>query len=264
MAQEKRMLVDVGMRDLPFPMKVASKTEPDGQATVANVSVRARIIHEFEATWIDSFIRVLHQHRDRIGTRSLAANISDYQKELRATSVTVDFSYPFFVEKAAPVSGETCLVRYLCTYTAKVSSIMDKPKIVFKMEVPAMTTDPASSPDKPGGLYGQLSVVTLEVESLQEVYPEDLVDLVDRHALSPVYSFLSSEDQSHIIQKVHREQKTSVVLTDEIKTELAKDDYVQWFAVRSSNFGMLHSYSTLVATEKGMWVPEVEAGDDSF
>ncbi len=264
MPQEKRMLVDVGMRDLPFPMKVASRVEPDGQSTVANVSVRARIIHEFEANWIDKFIRVLHQHQDRIGTRSLSANISDYMKELRATSVTVDFVYPFFVEKTTPVTGEKCLVRYLCTYTAKVSSIMDKPKILFKMEVPAITTDPASSEDTPGGLYGQLSVVTLEVESLQEVYPEDLVELVDRHAISPIYSFLAPEDQVHIIQKVHAEKKTSVVLTDEIKTELAKDDYVQWFAVRSSNFGMLHSYSTLVATEKGMWVPEVEAGDDDF
>ena len=41
MPQEKRLLVDVGMRNLPFPMKVASKQEPDGQATVGTVSVSA-------------------------------------------------------------------------------------------------------------------------------------------------------------------------------------------------------------------------------
>ena len=125
MPQEKRMLVDVGMHDLPFPMHVASRDNPDGQPTVANVSVKARITHEFEANWIDKFIRVLHQHREKVGTKNLRANILEYVKELRATSVTIDYTYPFFVEKETPVSKDRCLVRYMCTYTAKVSSIMD-------------------------------------------------------------------------------------------------------------------------------------------
>ena len=29
----------------------------------------------------------------------------------------------------------------------------------------------------------------------EDVFPEDLVDLVDRHALAPVYSFLTEADQ---------------------------------------------------------------------
>ena len=262
MPGSRRMLVDVGMRDLPFPMMVASKLSDQGQATVANVSVRARIMHEFEANWIHTFIQVLHQHRDKIGTRTLQDNIADYLDELNALAVTVDFSYPFFIEKTTPVSNQKCLVRYLCTFSAKASSVIDVPKITFKIEVPAITTDPSSSPEQEGGLFGQLSVVTLEVDSRREVYPEDLVELVDAKALSPVYSFLTPEDREYIIRRVHSEEKTSVVLTDEIKSELAKDDYVQWFAVRTSNFGMMHSYSTLVATEKGGWVPETEMTEE--
>ena len=53
MKDEKRFLVDVGMKDLPFPIKVESKANPDGQATIANISINARIMHEFEAGWID-------------------------------------------------------------------------------------------------------------------------------------------------------------------------------------------------------------------
>jgi len=102
MKDEKRFLVEVGMKDLPFPIKVASKGNSDGQATIANISINARIMHEFEAGWIDKFIQVVHQHRDRIGTKSLRDNIADYVKELKASTVRIDFEYPYFIEKRTP------------------------------------------------------------------------------------------------------------------------------------------------------------------
>jgi GTP cyclohydrolase I len=255
MVDEKKFLVDVGMRDLPFPMRVMSKVNPDGQFTIANISINARIMHEFEARWIDKFIQIVHEHRDRIGTKTLRVNIMDYLKELNATAVRIDFDYPFFIEKLTPVSREKCLVRYLCTYSTKASSIESEPKIFFKIEVPAITTYPASGPEKPGGLFGQLSIAVIEIQSKKDVYPEDLVDIVDKHALSPVYSFLTEDDQIFIIQKVHSEKKTSVVMTDGIKDELARNRDIDWYSVSCSNFGMLHSYSAVIGTGKSSWVP---------
>lgn len=255
MPEEKRFLVDVGMRDLPFPIRVASKVLPDGQFTVANISISARIMQEFQAKWIDKFIQILHAHRERIGTHTLRVNILDYMKELNATMVKVDFDYPFFIEKRTPVSNEKCLVRYLCTYSAKVSSLEADPKVLFKIDVPALTTYPMSFAEEPAGLFGQMSLVSIEVESKETVFPEDLVDIVDRHALSPVYSFLTEEDQKFVIRKVHTERKTSVAMTDEIKNDLAKNRAITWYSVRCANFGMLHSYSTVIGTEKSMWVP---------
>ena len=111
-------------------------------------------------------------------------------------------------------------------------------------------------------LFAQLSVVVIEVESSTEVYAEDLVDLVDKHALAPIYSFLTPEDQDFIIQKAHTESKTSVVMVDEIKNELARNSDLSWYSVNSSNFGMLHSYSTVIGTEKSVWVPMSDFGQE--
>jgi len=255
MARNGRFLVDVGIKDLPFPMRVVSRVDSQGQHTIANISVSARIMREFEARWIDKFIQIIHRHKDRIGTRTLSENIMDYLRELEATTVRIDFTYPYFVEKSTPVAKEKCLVRYLCTYAARAFSMSERAKIRFTMEIPVITTYPGSDPEKPGGLFGQLSVVELEVESKKDVYPEDLVELVDRHALMPIYSFLTEEDQIFVIQKVHTEEKSSVVVTDEIKNELSKNPDMDWYSVRSSNYGMLHSYSTIIGTEKSMWVP---------
>ena len=256
MAEEKRFLTDVGIKDLPFPVKASSKVYPDGQLTVADISIRARIIQEFESRWIDKFIQIIHQHRDRIGTKTLTTNIMDYLKELEAKSVRIDFDYPFFVEKTTPVSKQKCMVRYLCTFSAKTSLLAEKPKVIFRMEVPAITTYPGSVSEKQGGLFGQLSVVVIEVEPDREIYPEEIVDVVDKHALSPIYSFLTDEDQSYLIQKIHSQQKSSVVMVDEIKEELSRDPELVWYSVRCSNYGMLHTYSTVIRTERNLWFPD--------
>jgi GTP cyclohydrolase IB len=253
MKEEKRYLDDVGMKNLPFPMKVVSKVNNDGQFTIADISISARIMHEFEASWIDKFIQIVHSHRDRIGTKTLRINIKDYVKHLDASSVKIDFRYPFFIEKRTPVSKEKCLVRYLCTYSVDTSG-EGKPRVIFKIKVPCISTYPVSF-EKQGGLFGQLSVVVIETESKKDVYPEDLVSLVDRHALLPIYSFLPEEDQVFVIQKVHSQKKTSVVMIDEIKDELAHMRNIDSYKIECLNFGMLHSYSTSVGTEKSMWIP---------
>jgi len=254
MPQDERFLVDVGMKDLPFPMRVISRSDPEGQHTIADISVTARIMQGFEARWIDRFIQILHSHKERIGTETLRENIKDYLNELNANKVEIHFDYPFFVEKKTPISGEACLVRYWCRYSARAFHIAE-PRIRFRVEVPAITTYPASQEEKPGGLFGQLSVVAIEVDSEKDIYPEELVELVDQHALAPVFSFLTEEDQAALIEKVHSEKKTSVTMTDELKSALASMRQVHWYSVYCSNFGMLHSYSTIIGTEKGPWVP---------
>ncbi len=253
--KENRFLVDVGMNDLPFPMKVISRAYPNGQPTIANISISARIMHDFEARWIDEFVKIVHEHRDRIGTATLGVNIKDYVKRLKASMIRIDFDYPFFIEKQTPVSKEKCLVRYVCRYSAKMPSTGSKAHILFKISVPCVTTYPLSQPDQPQSLFGQLSVFHIEVAPKKEIYPEDIVDLVDAHAIVPVYSFLTEDDQGFVIEKIHSQHKTSVVVLDEIKNDLARNERLDWYSVKSSNYGMLHTYSTVIGTEKSSWVP---------
>jgi len=255
MTTEKRFLVDVGMRDLPFPIKVLSRDTEDGQATVADISISARIMGEFEARWIDTFIGIVHQHRERISTFTLKKNILDYVKALKASAVTVTFDFPFFYEKTTPVSNERCLVRYMCAYTVKANPVAGGPRATMKVDVPVLTTYPVSSPESDGGLFAQLSILSLEVEPEDQVFPEDLIDLADRNALAPVYSFLAEEDQRYLIDRAHAEVRTSVVTVDEVKKELARDRSIAWYSVRCSNHGTLHPYSTVIGTEKSLWVP---------
>ena len=251
MSEENRFLVDVGINDLPFPILVKSRSRPEGQHTVATIAIKARIMREFEPQWIDRFIQIVHEHRDRIGLKELATNIRDYHERLNANNVHVDMSFPFFYEKVTPVSHEKCLVRYLCTYSGTYPSVVDKGlRVSLHIDCPVITSYPAGSAS-----LGQLSHVHLEVMPKEEIFPEDLIELVDRHALAPVYSYLTAEDQEHVMKRIFEQRKTSVVMVDEIKTELARNPSISWYFLNCSNFGMLHVYNTAISTEKSYWVP---------
>jgi hypothetical protein len=49
--------------------------------------------------------------------------------------------------------------------------------------------------------------------------------------------------------------RPSVVVVDELEGEPARSRGVVCYSVGRANYGMLHSYSTVVSTEKSMWVP---------
>jgi GTP cyclohydrolase I len=262
MAEERRYLTQVGLEGFPYPVKVLSREDPAGQSTIAEISVAAKISRGFEARWIGKFIDILHRHRETIGTASLTRNILDYRSEFGASEVDIVFSYPFFVEKTAPASKQKGLVRYSCRYSVRSPSLDLVPKILFSMEIPVITTYPGSTPAGPSELFGQLTKVHIETQSEDEIFPEHLVDVVDGHALFPIYSFLSEADEEYAIRKIHEERKSSVVMLDEIKRDLAMNDDIQWFSVRCTNFSMLHPYSTMVGMEAAPWIPEMADDED--
>lgn len=252
---ENKFLQDVGVKNVPIPLIALSKTNPDGQHTVANVSISARIMQEFRADWIDRCIQVLHKHGIGTVQKNLRTNIVDYLTLLNASAVKVELEYPFFVKKTTPASREKCQVRYVCTCTAKITSTNSVPTVLFKIEIPVITTYPVKLGGSQGGLFAQTSTVTVELESGKDIFPEDLIEIVEKHALSPVYSFLTTEDQEHIIKKVHSVEITSVDMIDGIKTDLAGNTDISWYSVTSTNYGILHSYTTFINTEKSDWIP---------
>ena len=182
MSDGRRYLVDVGMYRFPFPIKVLTRDYPNGQPTIADISVHARIMKEFEANWIDKFVKVVHQHRDNISPTALKKNIVDYQEAFGATSVRIDLEYPLFLGKITPVSKQKCLVKYDCVSSTKLSSTGLAPKNTFKINVPVITTDPASDASRPRGLFAQMSNISIEIETKKDIFPEYLAELVDATA----------------------------------------------------------------------------------
>ena len=53
-------------------------------------------------------------------------------------------------------------------------------------------------------------------------------------------------------------------MIDEIREELARKRDISSYSINCDNFGMLHSYSTVIGTEKSMWVPFSSYDEDEI
>jgi len=83
------------------------------------------------------------------------------------------------------------------------------------------------------------------------------VDIADRHALVPVYSFLTDKDQAYVIEKIHSEKKSSVVVVDEIRQELGNGTGIS----RHSPPADSRRYSARPDARRGSnWAKRSEAG----
>ena len=257
-------LADVGVADLLRPVRVPSRADPRGQPTVARVSVEASVAREFEADWVDRLLKVLHAHRDDVGMEALKREVGAYVEALDASVVEVTLDYPFFVEKRTPRTGQKCLVKYDCTYSVVALSPDATPRVFFAITIPCITTGPSPQRWRGGASLGQLSTATLRTESQRDVYPEDLVALVDRNALVPLYSFLAPEDREDILRRIRTGWRTSVDMVGRIRGELAGDPSLGYYSVCCLDSSILHPYHTTVGQvmgprkPRGPWIEEEE------
>lgn len=263
MNSEKRFLVDVGISDVVYPIKAISKSDKEGQNTIAKISIQAKIEEEFESEWINKFVRILHKHRDIIGPSTLKKNIKTYFEELNAKMVRIDFNYPYFIEKKTPASNQLNLVKYNCTYSSKMSTTIE-PKTIFKIDIPVITTIPESVKMNAGSFAGQMSVITVTLESYKEIYPETIVSLVENKAVSSLYNYLTEDDQNWLTKRIQNTNKTNIVLLDEIDKELKENEYILWHSVSCTNKNPLQSFSTMMTTERDVWGSRSELGDDEY
>ena len=255
MYEEGVFLADVGINNLSFPIRVPSRADPEGQHTIAEVSAYAHIMKEFRPRWMNKFMQVLHRDRRALGVAGMRVILEDLMQELRANKVTIRFDYPFFMEKTTPVTRERCLVKYSCSLEGWITVTRDKPAVLFRMRIPVITSHPASVLGEPGGLLGQLTLVNVELQSDKPLYPEDVAELVESYAVSPVYSYLAEEDQEYIINKIHSVFKPSTILIDRVKDRLARNEDIEWYSVECRDYGIVNNYTILARVEKSRWIP---------
>ena len=94
----------VGVKDLTYPISVLDHRD-EKQHTVGRVSMSVNLPMEFKGTHMSRFIEVLNEHRGEITMRTLPSLLQDLKSRLQAQSARVELSFPYFVEKAAPVTG---------------------------------------------------------------------------------------------------------------------------------------------------------------
>lgn len=238
----------VGIKDIKHPVIVADRSRHQ-QRTVANFCMYASLPHNHKGTHMSRFVEILNNHEYEITVKSLKNMVSEIVRSLDAESGYIQMSFPYFVEKTAPVSGATSLMDYQVCLTGIIDN-ENKPKIHIKVLVPVTTLCPCAKKISDYGAHSQRSHVTAEISSSMPVWIEEVIDIIEGAASSQLYSLLKRADEKYVTEHAYDNPKFVEDIVRDIAALLNEDGRIQGYTVESENFESIHNHSAYARINK--------------
>ena len=163
-------------------------------------------------------------------------------------------AFPYFVEKAAPVSGLPGMISCQCLYRGRVShkeTTVSRRDADFSVavSVPVSTVCPCSRAISERGAHNQRGIVTVELELGPFFWLEDIIALVENAASSPVYSLIKREDEKYITEHAYDNPKFVEDLVRDVFYKIREMNQFPRFSVEAENFESIHNHSAYAFVE---------------
>ena len=237
----------VGVKGIRYPITVLDKSAGE-QQTVAKINMYVSLPRYYKGTHMSRFVEILNEHSRRISLQNFSEILEEMKDRLSAESAHMEITFPYFINKAAPVTGTEGLMEYNCTFKGSLNN--KGTDLVIIIHVPISTLCPCSKEISDFGAHNQRGEVRLQIRFKKFVWIEDLIRLVEESASSDVYSVLKREDEKFVTEKAYNNPMFVEDIVREIALRLGNDPNITWFAVESENFESIHNHNAYAYVEK--------------
>jgi GTP cyclohydrolase I len=236
----------VGVKGVRAPIVLRDKANAVQHAT-ALVNLYADLPHDFKGTHMSRFIEVFNSFREDLSMPRFLHMLEEIRVSLDAATAWGDLHFPYFIEKAAPVSGAKGWLAYDCAYKGKVGAAGREFDVV--VSVPVQTVCPCSKAISAYGAHNQRGIVTLSLALGPFVWIEDLVELIETCASSGVYTLLKRDDEKYVTERAYDNPRFVEDLVREVHNEVHKLGKFPRFSVEAENFESIHAHSAYAFVE---------------
>ncbi len=236
----------VGVKGIRYPITVLDKDMGE-QQTVAEINMYVNLPRYYKGTHMSRFVEILNEHSRRISLQNFSEILEEMKTRLNAESAHMEISFPYFINKAAPVTGTEGLMEYRCTFKGSLNTGSD---LAILIQVPISTLCPCSKEISDCGAHNQRGEVRLQVRFKKFVWIEDLIRLVEESASSDVFSVLKREDEKFVTEQAYNNPMFVEDVVREIALRLNEDSNITWFAVESENFESIHNHNAYAYIER--------------
>jgi GTP cyclohydrolase I len=239
-------IAKVGVRNIRFPVAVKDRANV-ARHTVATIDMSVDLPHHFKGTHMSRFMEILNSHDGEISVEALPAILRTMRKWLNAATAHLRISFPYFMEKRAPITRAPGLLSYDCVFDASSGAEDD---FVLTVKVPVTTLCPCSREISTRGAHNQRGTVTVEVRFDGELWIEDLVELVDESASCDLYPVLKRSDEKWVTERAYDNPRFVEDLVREVTLRLRALTKVTWFRVHVVNYESIHEHDAYAEVEE--------------
>lgn len=245
----RRIAIDrVGIKAIRHPVRVADKD--DGiQYTVAQFNMYVNLPHNFKGTHMSRFVEILNSHEREISVESFEDILRSMVKKLESDSGHIEMTFPYFVNKSAPISGVKSLLDYEVTFIGEIKQ-GDQYQFTMKVIVPVTSLCPCSKKISDYGAHNQRSHVTIAVRTNSFVWIEDIIRIAEEQASCELYGLLKRPDEKYVTEKAYDNPKFVEDLVRDVAEILNRDVRIDAYIVESENFESIHNHSAYALIER--------------
>jgi GTP cyclohydrolase I len=233
----------VGVNNVEIPLIIQRKNEKE-QTVSAKARVSVSLPRNYKGTHMSRFIEIINEWGQKnILSDDIQGCLKEVIKRLKAQSAELKFSFKYFINKKAPVSGLCAPMGYDCSFEGKIQN--EEYKFILGVKVPVTTLCPCSKEISQYGAHNQRSIanVKLSYNPQSIVWIEDLIEAVEKCGSSPIYPLLKRADEKFVTEHAYKNPKFIEDLLRDIIIELRGIPDVTWFEVECESFESIHNHN---------------------
>ena len=237
----------VGIKSIRHPVRIKERAGA-AQHTIAHFNMTVGLPHHFKGTHMSRFVEILNAHEREITVESFQSMLREMVERLEAEEGHIEMTFPYFIEKVAPVSGVRSLMDYEVTFTGETKA--KKHSFTMKVLVPVTSLCPCSKEISERGAHNQRSHVTVTVRTGEFVWIEEIVDLVEKQASSELFGLLKRTDEKFVTERAYDNPKFVEDMVRDVAAVLNLDERIEGYVVEAENFESIHNHSAYALIER--------------
>ena len=246
-------LDQVGVKGLRYRIRVAAKNGQTHEAT-AMVSMSVNLPHQKKGTHMSRFAESLSLHHENINHITFTLLLWDVQARLEASKARVEMAFPIFLERSAPVTGFTAFLDFDCRIIGQITGT--RLSLMLEVSVPVTSLCPCSRDISAYGAHNQRGIITILVRPTMDkngepnqIWFEDLIDVAEASASSPVYPLLKREDEKYVTERAYENPAFVEDIVRNVALRLQADPRIAGYCVHVENFESIHAHNAFAVRE---------------
>lgn len=233
----------VGIKHLELPLIIQRKNNSN-QVVCAKARVNVSLPKDYKGTHMSRFVEVLAEWKNKnlLGV-DIKGCLEKIIKNLDAQSGELEFKFTYFIDKRSPVTGLYAPMSYECLFEGRIENGIYK--FILGVAVPVTTLCPCSKEISDNGAHNQRALIKVKVsyDESEQIWLEDLIELIETCASCPVFPLLKREDEKFVTEKAWDNPKFVEDVLRDVVVKLRDHSVVKEFEVECEAFESIHNHS---------------------
>ncbi|RKT20680.1 GTP cyclohydrolase I [Paraburkholderia sp. RAU2J] len=237
----------VGVKGVRHPLTVRTQSG-QVQPTVGMWNLDVHLPAEQKGTHMSRFVALLEENKAPLAPATFRTMLAAMLEKLEAEAGRIEVSFPYFVNKTAPVSGVQSLLDYEVTLTGDTRN--GTTRLFLKVLVPVTSLCPCSKKISQYGAHNQRSHVTINAELTGDVAVEELVRITEEEASCELWGLLKRPDEKFVTERAYENPKFVEDLVRDVAQRLNADERIVAYVLEAENFESIHNHSAYAVIER--------------